>query len=363
MVELTAMKTLLSRRDFLKLGTLSLAALAFRPTYNFGELLDEENLARVAIDSVSVHAEPDEESVIKFQRYRDDVVHIYKEVISDKKPLFNPLWYKVWGGYINSAHTQRVKAMLNPINEYLTEGIHPAEISVPYSQSYYKKDKAWTPLYRLYYQTNHWVVGLEEGPDGLPWYRIKDEMFHNFDQQDYFVPAQHVRLIPAEEMAPITPEINPNRKYVEISLDQQHLTAYEEGRVVMDTKISSGLNYYPEGETSYNTPTGSFFVQNKMFSKHMGDSTLTDSLEEYILPGVPWVSFFSPQNGWGSVPEPKDGVAFHGTYWHTNFGTRMSHGCINMRTEEAKWLFRWLNPVTDTSDYATIGFGSQVIVY
>jgi len=100
-----------------------------------------------------------------------------------------------------------------------------------------------------------------------------------------------------------------------------------------------------------------------MYSKHMGNSTLTDLLAEYLLPGVPWVSFFQPQDGWISVAEPKDGVAFHGTYWHTNFGTRMSHGCINMRNDEAKWLFRWLNPVMKTDTMSTIGMGSQVIVY
>jgi hypothetical protein len=363
MVELSAMKHTFSRRDFLKLSALSLTALTFRPTYNFGELLDEENLARVTIESVSVYSQPDEESIIKFQRYRDEIFHIYSEVISDKKPLYNPLWYKVWGGYIHSAHTQRVKANLNPIDQYLTEGIHPAEITVPYTQSYYLKNDVWLPLYRLYFNTTHWVVGLATGPDGGQWYRIKDERFAAFDSQDYFVPAQHVRLIPNTEMAPIAPDVNPNLKYVEISLDQQELTAYQDGVVVMKTKISSGLNYSPVGEVPYNTPTGTFYVQNKMFSKHMGYPDMTDSLETYLLPGVPWVSFFEPQNGWKVFPELDGGYAFHGAYWHTNFGTPMSHGCINMRTEEAKWLFRWLTPVYKDAQMSTIGLGTQVTIY
>ena len=363
MVELTPMRQMISRRDFLKLSAVGLTALAFRPIYNFGELLDDENIARVATESVSVYTQPDEDSTIKFQRYRDEVFHIYSEVISDKKPLYNPLWYKVWGGYINSTYTQRVKAKLNPIERALTDGIHAAEITVPYSQSYYKKDGAWLPLYRLYFGTNHWVVGLETGPDGSDWYRIRDEMFQNFDSLDYFIPAQHVRLLSAGELTPITPDVAPGKKWVEVSLDQQELTAFEESRIVVKTKISSGLNYTPPNEVGYSTPTGTFFVQNKMYSKHMGNSTLTDSLAEYLLPGVPGVSFFQPQDGWISVKEPKDGVAFHGTYWHTNFGTRMSHGCINMRNDEAKWLFRWLNPVMKTDTMSTIGMGSQVIVY
>ena len=65
----------------------------------------------------------------------------------------------------------------------------------------------------------------------------------------------------------------------------------------------------------------------------MGDGQLTAEIEAYELPGVPWTTFFAP-----------NGVAFHGTYWHDNFGMTMSRGCVNMRTEEAKWLFRWIMP-------------------
>jgi lipoprotein-anchoring transpeptidase ErfK/SrfK len=357
------MKQTLSRRDFLKLSALSVSSLAFRPTYNFGELMEDENLARVAIDSVSVYSAPDEKSTIKFQRYRDEVFHIYREVESDKEPLFNPLWYKVWGGYIHSAYTQRVKASLNPIVENFNDDIKAAEITVPYSQSYYKRNDAWVPIYRLYYGTNHWVTGLSEGPDGGPWYRIKDERFATFDSQDYFVPAQHVRLLTDAEMSPISADVNPNIKYVEVSLANQRLTAYEGSKIVMNTTISSGLDYHPVGEVPLNTPTGTFYVQNKMFSKHMGYAIMTDDLEEYILPGVPWVCFFEPQDGWEVFPELDGGYAFHGTYWHTNFGTPMSHGCINLRNEEAKWLFRWLTPVYKNDQMSTIGMGTKVIIY
>lgn len=347
------MRPNLSRRDFLKLGALSLAGLAFRPTYNFGELLDGENLARVTIESVSVYSQADEESAIKFQHYRDEIFHIYSEIISDKKPTYNPLWYKVWGGYIHSAHTQRVEAKLNPIKENLSKGLHAAEITVPYSQSYLQRQPGvWTPLYRLYYSTAHWVTGLIEGPDGEPWYRIKDEML-KIDSLDYFVPANHVRLIPDEEMTPIATDVPSNQKYVEVSLEKQELTAYENSKVILKTKISSGLDYHPIGKISWNTPTGTFNVQTKMLSKHMGAGDLSDDLEAYILPGVAWVSFFEPVNG----------VAFHATHWHHNFGVPMSHGCVNMKTDEAKWLYRWLTPVATSDQMTTTGYGTQVLVY
>jgi lipoprotein-anchoring transpeptidase ErfK/SrfK len=49
----------------------------------------------------------------------------------------------------------------------------------------------------------------------------------------------------------------------------------------------------------------------------------------YYLPDVPWVMFFYDEYG------------FHGTYWHNNFGSPMSRGCVNLRTEAAEWLYNW----------------------
>ncbi len=35
------------------------------------------------------------------------------------------------------------------------------------------------------------------------------------------------------------------------------------------------------------------------------------------------------------------GHAIHGTYWHDNFGTPMSHGCINLPMDVAEWIYGW----------------------
>ena len=50
---------------------------------------------------------------------------------------------------------------------------------------------------------------------------------------------------------------------------------------------------------------------------------------DYYLPQVPYTMYFYK------------GYAIHGTYWHNNFGHPMSHGCVNMRTDDAAWLFNW----------------------
>ncbi len=89
----------------------------------------------------------------------------------------------------------------------------------------------------------------------------------------------------------------------------------------------------------------------KMASKHMGDGQLTSDLNAYELPGVPWCTFFA-----------ENGVAFHGTYWHTNYGVPMSYGCVNMKPAEAKWLFRWVLPVADVMDWDHKGYGTQITV-
>ena len=98
----------INRRDFLKLSGFSLAALAFRPLGNLPQEFSTGKVARVAIYSVSVYSEPDDKSRIICQRMRDELVNIYYEVNSDKGPGYNPLWYRVWRGYIHSSHLQVV---------------------------------------------------------------------------------------------------------------------------------------------------------------------------------------------------------------------------------------------------------------
>lgn len=346
----------ISRRDFLKLSLLTMGSLAMRPlrTSVPNTVLAGKDVARVATHSISVYSEPSDKSKILFQRYRDELVNIYYEVVSEQGPKYNPLWYRVWGGYVHSAHLQRVNVRLNPVTTALNRKKQLAEVTVPTSQSYrYTTQNGWELFYRLYYESVHWVVGVEEGPDGQPWYRIKDELF-DIDQLDYFTPAQNLRLIEDDEISPLSPEVPPEKKRIEVSIPRQTLTAYEYDNIVLQTKISSGvpMGEPPPGQPSTDTPKGEFHVQNKMPSKHMGDGVLTADPDAYELPGVPWVCFF----------EPKTGVATHGTYWHTNYGTYMSHGCVNMRPEESKFIFRWATPVYPNGEWDVRGYGTLVLV-
>ena len=346
------MKEKFNRRDFLKFSLLGLGSLAFRPFFGFGEDADGVELARVGTRSVSVYSRPSDKSTILYQRTRDELVNIYYEVVSDEGPAWNPLWYRVWRGYIHSAHLQRVKINLNPVINHLPAKTGQlSEVTVPLTQPmrYLSYNNTWEPVHRLYYGSTHWVMAVEDGPDGTPWYRLHDEL----SELEYHAPAAHFRLIPKEEFAPISPDIDPWNKRIEVSIARQELVAYEEKTAVMKTTVSTGI---PDrrnipGQIKTDTPRGEFHVYSKMPSKHMGDGTFSADLDAYELPGVPWTTFFA-----------EHGVALHGTFWHTNFGVPMSHGCVNLRTEDAKWLFRWTTPVSDETTWEARGYGTLIVV-
>ena len=116
--------------------------------------------------------------------------------------------------------------------------------------------------------------------------------------------------------APSPPVAPPTgSKWIDIDLSSQWLTAYAGNTAVFSTSVSTGLPRTP-------TPTGRYSIRYKVASTTM-------SGPGYYLTGVPWVMSF-----YGSY-------TIHGTYWHNNFGHPMSHGCVNMRTSEAQWLYNW----------------------
>src|SRR5262245_20477680 len=87
----------ISRRDFLKLSGLSLGSLAFAPSLGNFIDFDDSNYVRVATNSVSVYAEPSDQSAIVSTWFRDELLHVYGEVKA-AEPASNPIWYRVWGG-------------------------------------------------------------------------------------------------------------------------------------------------------------------------------------------------------------------------------------------------------------------------
>ena len=119
-------------------------------------------------------------------------------------------------------------------------------------------------------------------------------------------------------------------KWIEVDLTSQRLYAFEGDKKVFEFLISSGK----WGKT----PTGTFKIWGKFrYTKMEGGVPGTGTY--YYLPNVPYVMFFSNDEVAASR-----GFSIHGTYWHENFGHPMSHGCVNMKTEEVAQLYAWADP-------------------
>jgi lipoprotein-anchoring transpeptidase ErfK/SrfK len=113
--------------------------------------------------------------------------------------------------------------------------------------------------------------------------------------------------------------VGPTERWVDVNLTSQTLVAYEGDQPVLNTIISSGTWQHP-------TVTGQFRIYVRYESQTMDGRRLG---YDYYLENVPYVMYFYQD------------YALHGTYWHNNFGTPMSHGCVNMKTPDAGWLFNW----------------------
>ena len=144
-------------------------------------------------------------------------------------------------------------------------------------------------------------------------------------------------------------ETSSNDKRIEVDLTTQTLRAYEGDTLFMESRISSG-KLYP-------TPTGEFTIWRKIRSTKMSGGTGSGY---YYLPNVPFVMFYS-----NSQVAPRRGFSLHGTYWHNNFGHPMSHGCVNMKTRDAKKLFEWADPPTTAEQRQSVPgeTGTKIIVY
>jgi lipoprotein-anchoring transpeptidase ErfK/SrfK len=104
-------------------------------------------------------------------------------------------------------------------------------------------------------------------------------------------------------------------RWIDVDLSQQRVYAYEGDVVVNSFIVSTGTSRTP-------TVTGKFKIWIKLRSTTM-------SGPGYHLTNVPYTMYFYK------------GYGLHGTYWHNNFGTPMSHGCVNLRTDDAAWLYNW----------------------
>ena len=112
--------------------------------------------------------------------------------------------------------------------------------------------------------------------------------------------------------------------YIEVDITNQHMTYYQDGRLVVDTDIVSGQ---PGGHA---TPSGLYHSYYKC-----EDIWLTG--EDYFVFVDYWISV-----------TPDTTIGLHDADWRTNFGGEVylyggSHGCVNTPKEAMKKIYDTIN--------------------
>lgn len=119
------------------------------------------------------------------------------------------------------------------------------------------------------------------------------------------------------------------RKWIDVSILKQTLIAFEGTRPVYATLVSTGVDGVEDPKETHSTVQGVFMIHTKHVSVTMDGDDVGD---EFDLRDVPYVQYFT------------EGYAVHGAYWHDEFGTPRSHGCVNVSPLDAAWLFAWTDP-------------------
>lgn len=338
----------LSRRDFLKLGTAGLLGL-FAPFPDYARALEGaagDMSGRITAKTLWAYDRPTFNANKIKMYWRDLIIPITNVTINEEDTEdYNRLWYQAGTlGYFYSGFVQPVRTLLNtPVLSVPPTG-RLAEVSVPFTDALESPGPGAKVGYRIYYDTVHWVTAAIKSPvDGAIWYQIVDDKWKLL----YYVPGAHLRLLSDEELAPLSPDVPPDAKRIEVHLNEQYLVACEHDVPIMTTRVATGAVLRVG---TYYTPRGLFLTYHKRATRHMAAGDITAS--GFDLPGVPWVMYFT-----------ESGISLHGTYWHNDFGHPRSHGCVNLPVQAAKWLFRWSIPsVPPQQEFAFGSVGTRLLI-
>jgi len=357
----------INRRTFLKNSALGLASAVILPGFSqekmlFDELPQSEYFGRNTVyqpHSLPIRSRPSVDGTVIRTMEEDEVIPWFREVVGEH-PIGRPnrRWVETREGFVYAPSLQKIKNILNePITTILQTGEEDGmwvEVTVPYVNLELINPPVRSPLFqetrpglwRLYYGQVIWADAVQSTEDGRVLYRINEK----FGYGDIFLAdATAFHVITPEEISPIHPEVSDKR--IIVNLNQQTLSCIENGNnEVYFCRISSGKTLDELGNPvdTWKTPVGSHWIWRKMISNHMASNDGQGT--SWDLFGIGWTSYFV-----GS------GVAIHSTFWHNDFGTPKSKGCVNALTEDAKWIFRWTTPqvtynpgdVTDNSYQGT----------
>ena len=136
--------------------------------------------------------------------------------------------------------------------------------------------------------------------------------------------------------------VGSGEKWLEINTFEQTMAAYEGDRMVFATMVSTG-------RTGTWTPNGLTRIWGKLPTTPMINRDVTsDSPLWYYLEDVEWTQYFN------------SAYALHAAYWHNSFGFTRSHGCVNLSTPDAKWLYQWTSPYALVEEKIVYSKGSDM---
>jgi hypothetical protein len=138
------------------------------------------------------------------------------------------------------------------------------------------------------------------------------------------------------------------RKWIDISILQQSLVAYEGTKPVFVTLVSTGADGLGDPKKTHSTVQGAFLIHTKHITVTMDGDEDTDRFD---FRDVPFVQYFT------------EGYALHGAYWHDDFGTPRSHGCVNLSPADAAWLFGWTDPKVPANWHASLVLRKGTLVH
>ena len=209
------------------------------------------------------------------------------------------------------------------------------------------------------FQSNHVHPSIEPLADRVSLSKlIAGEILKQPQEEHYAVfhgtEVTPVQLASVQQTSRILGVTSPTEKRIEVDLTNQKVYAYEGNTKIFEFIVSTG-KWGP-------TPTGTFHIWAKVRSQLMSGGNQDDGTY-YYLPNIPYVQFF-----YNDQVAKSRGFSFHGTYWHNNFGHPMSHGCVNLRTEDAAMLYDWTTPVvTNPNAWSTLATsdnpGTDVVIY
>lgn len=354
------MKRSLSRREFLKLAGVGLGTLALRPykpiereyfsiPKRLPEFPDSEIIGRTVDPDINLRSAPsDDPGNVIGKLGADELVVWGRQVVGSVIGLTNQRFVETPNGYIYASVLQPTRNLPNtPITE-MPAGMSGfwAEVTVPYidlahdgvvASPWLQDHIAFNFPPRLYYGQVVWIDRIRT-ENGFVEYRWnEDANGHGYGygaSGEYFWgDGAGFKILTDEDVAPISPDVDPNEKRIEADLDHQTLSCYEGSTEVFFCRISSGLGIdlstgLPSDELA--TPVGNLLTHWKIISLNMTAGSFQSG---YSTPAVPRTTMISGE-----------GVAIHGAFWHNAFGEKRSHGCINVTPEDAKWIFRWTTP-------------------